>query len=140
MMTTSTFLTLPACMPSYPMTILRGCASVDEVEAFKDLPDGFIRVVMRLIKKIDVSIPQKAIFAQRATLARESGKSCETVNRALLWLEEHGLINRNQIARKYLRGSESPIIPTTKMIEALGFGKPLKATSMSVDPVASRAV
>lgn len=109
-------------VPSYPMSILRGCASIDEVDAFKELPDGFIRVVMRLIKKIDVTSPEKAIFARRETLAREAGKSCETVGRALRWLEDQGFIYRKQVTRKFLRGSDSHIHPTRKMIEALGFG------------------
>lgn len=108
-------------VPSYPMSILRGCASIDEGDAFKDLPDGFIRVVMRLVKKIDVMTPDKAIFARRETLAREAGKSCETVGRALRWLEEQGFISRKQVTRKGLKGSDAHIRPTPKMIEALGF-------------------
>lgn len=110
-------------IPSYPMTVLRGCASIDEVAEFKDLPDGFIRVVMRLIKKIDVMTPEKPIFARRDTLAREAGKSCETVGRALKWLEQHGFITRIQVTRKFLKGSDSHIHPTSKLISSLGFGK-----------------
>jgi CTP-dependent riboflavin kinase len=109
-------------MPAYPLSVLRGCATVDELEAFREMPDGYLRVLLRLVKKIDVCSPTKPIFARRDTLATESGKSCETVGRALRWLEDHGFINRIQVTRKFLRGSDSHIHPTKKLIESLGFG------------------
>ena len=109
-------------MPAYPLSVLRGCATVDELEAFREMPDGYLRVLLRVVKKIDVCTPTKPIFARRDTLASESGKSCETVGRALRWLEENGFINRIQVTRKFLRGSDSHIHPTRKLIDALGFG------------------
>jgi hypothetical protein len=109
-------------VPSYPLSILKGCASIDEVPEFRDLPDGFIRVVMRLVKKISVATPFQPIFARRETLARESNKSCETVGRAIRWLEENELITRQQKSRPGLRGSEALIRPTKKFITALGIG------------------
>ena len=110
-------------MPAYPLSILIGCAALDEVDAFNDLPDGFWRVVTRLVKKISVTTPFQAIFARRDTLARESGKSVETVGRALRWLEDEGFITRQQKARRGLRGSEAHLHPTPKLITALGFGQ-----------------
>lgn len=112
-----------ARISSYPLTILKACSSIDEVAEFRDLPDGFIVVVMRLVKKMSVATPNQAIFARRDTLARESGKSIETVGRAIKWLEDRCLITREQKARPGLRGSEALIHPTQKLIAALGFGK-----------------
>lgn len=110
-------------MPSYPLSILIGCAAIDEIDAFQNLPDGFWRVLTRLVKKISVATPYQSIFARRETLARESGKSLETVGRALRWLEDEGFITREQKARRGLRGSEGHIHPTLKLIEALGIGQ-----------------
>jgi len=110
-------------MPAYPLSILIGCAALDEVDAFNGLPDGYWRVVTRLVKKISVATPFKAIFARRDTLANESGKSIETVGRALRWLEDEGLITRQQKARPGLRGSEAHLHPTPKLISALGIGQ-----------------
>ncbi len=112
-----------ARLPAYPLSILIGCAALDEVDAFHALPDGFWRVVTRLVKKISVSSPYQAIFARRDTLARESGKSVETVGRALRWLEDEGFITRQQKARPGLRGSEAHLHPTHKLINALGLGQ-----------------
>lgn len=109
--------------PNYPLGILRGCAAIDECAVFRDLPDGFIRVVLRLVKKINLMKPESPIFARRETLAREAGKSVETVGRALRWLETAGLIQRNQKARPGLRGSEAHIFPTPRLIQALGIGE-----------------
>lgn len=118
-------------MPSYPLSILIGCAALDEVDAFHNLPDGFWRVVTRLVKKISVATPFQAIFARRDTLAKESGKSVETVGRALRWLEEEGFITRQQKARRCLRGSESHLHPTPKLIGALGIGQKRRTTAQT---------
>lgn len=113
---------------NYPLTIVRGCAALDEIPEFSSMPDGYLRILMRLIKKIDVIKPEKAIFARRSTLSKESGKSEITVNRALKWLEDHQMITRKQVCKSNLKGSNSPITPTKKLINLLGFGdKPKKA-------------
>lgn len=109
--------------PNYPLGILKGCAALDESAVFRELPDGFIRVVLRLVKKINLVKPGSPIFARRETLAREAGKSVETVGRALRWLENAGLIQREQKARPGLRGSEAHIYPTDRLIQALGIGE-----------------
>lgn len=103
----------------YPASIARAISAIDEVAAFKDMPDGFIRVMVRIIKKIDLRNPTKAIVASRLTLAEEAGKSVETVHRCMRWLEEQGFIERSQKARSGLRGSSSPITPTPALLEAL---------------------
>ena len=92
---------------------------MDELPVFKELPDGFLRVVVRIVKKINLRAPRSAVVASRSTLAAESGKSVETVHRAIRWLEEHGLIERDQKARAGLRGSSSPLVPTQRLLEAL---------------------
>jgi hypothetical protein len=111
---------------SYPITVVRGCAAIDEIVEFNNMPDGFIRVIMKLIKKIDVMHPEKPIFARRKTLALESGKSDVTVNRALKWLEDNGMITRSQKCKSNMKGSDSPIAPTGKLINLLGFGEQKK--------------
>ena len=103
----------------YPSGISRAIASLDELPTFKDMPDGFFRVIVRIVKKINLRSPSNPIVASRGTLAEESGKSVETVHRAIKWLEERGLIERAQKARAGLRGSSSPLIPTSKLVEAL---------------------
>lgn len=103
----------------YPVAIQRACAALDEAPVFKGLPDGYLRVVLRLIKKINLAQLTAPIVASRATLARESGRSVETVGRAIAWLEEHKLITRTQKAQPGLRGSSAPITPTRALLAAL---------------------
>ena len=103
----------------YPSVIARACAVLDESPAFRDLPDGYLRVVSRIIKKINIARPQSPIFASRGTIAAESGKSIETVGRVVKWLEDKGLIQRTQKARAGLRGSSSPLVPTPALLAAL---------------------
>ncbi len=103
----------------YPAGISRAISSIDEIPVFRELPDGYLRIVVRIIKKIDLRNPKKAIVASRATLAEESGKSVETVHRCIRWLEENGLIERTQKAYSGLRGSSSPLIPTQGFLDAL---------------------
>ena len=76
-------------------------------------------MVVRLIKKINLSRLFSPIVASRGTIARESGKSIETVGRAVKWLEEQKLVTREQRARAGLRGSSAPLVPTAKLIDAL---------------------
>lgn len=104
----------------YPSMISRACAALDESHLFKDMPDGFIRIVFRLVKKINLANPYSPIFASRGTIATESGKSIETVQRAVKWLEDHSFIEREQIANPGKRGSKSPITPTRVFLDALG--------------------
>ena len=80
----------------YPSLISRACATLDESPMFKDAPDGYLRVILRIIKKINLKRLSAPILASRATLAEESGKSVETVHRVVRWLEEHGLVQREQ--------------------------------------------
>lgn len=103
----------------YPSMISRACAALDEATVFTDMRDGFLRVVLRIVKKINLKSPYSPIFAARSTLAAESGRSLETVHRAVKWLEDEALIEREQKARKGLRGSSSPLIPTKKFLDAL---------------------
>ena len=121
---------------AYPSAIARACAAIDEARVFRDLPDGYIRIVVRIIKKIRLSCLKSPIYASRGTIAKESGKSVETVGRAVKWLEDNGLIERTQKARNGLRGSTSPITPTDALIEALTLrgkssAQPLKMTHTS---------
>lgn len=103
----------------YPSMIARACSALDESPLFRDMPDGYLRVIFRIIKKINLIRLNSPILASRGTLASESGKSVETVHRVVKWLEDHGLIERVQKARAGLRGSSSPLIPTLKLLEAL---------------------
>lgn len=103
----------------FPAAINRACALFIQAPEFTQIPDGFIRIVLNLVKKIDLKRPTSPIFASRSTIASESGKSVETVQRAVKWLEDQGLILREQKARRGLRGSSSPIIPTEKFLAAL---------------------
>lgn len=121
---------------AYPSAIARACAAIDEAAVFRDLPDGYLRVVVRIVKKIRLACLKSPIYAARATLARESGKSVETVGRVVKWLEERGLIEREQIARKGLKGSSSPITPTERLLEALTLtGEAAPAPDASSTPV-----
>lgn len=103
----------------YPTLISRACAALDESPVFKDVPDGYIRVILRIVKKINLKRLNAPIFASRAKIAEESGKSVETVHRVVRWLEERGLFEREQRARNDLRGSSSPLVPTEKLLDAL---------------------
>ena len=103
----------------YPSGIARAVTCIDELPVFKQLPDGFLRVVVRIVKKINLRAPRSAIVASRSTLATEAGKSVETVHRAIRWLEEQGLIERDQKSRAGCRGSSSPLVPTQALLEAL---------------------
>lgn len=104
---------------TYPGAISRACAALDEIAEFRAMPDGYLRVLIRIIKKINLATFSAPIRASRTTLANESGKSIETVGRVIRWLEDKELIQRQQKARPGLRGSESPIIPTAKLLRAL---------------------
>jgi hypothetical protein len=103
----------------YPSMIARACSALDESPLFRDMPDGYLRVIFRIIKKINLIRLNSPILASRGTLACESGKSVETVHRVVKWLEDRGLIERAQKARAGLRGSSSPLIPTLKLLDAL---------------------
>lgn len=103
----------------YPSAIARACSVLDESPLFRDLPDGYLRVVVRLVKKLNIAKPRSPIVASRSTLATESGKSLETVGRTIKWLEERNLLKRQQKARTGLRGSTSPLEPTEDLLKAL---------------------
>jgi len=103
----------------YPSAIARACSALDESIVFRELPDGYVRVVLRIIKKINLARPTSPIVASRGTLAEESGKSIETVGRVVKWLEDRGLVKRAQKAYAGLRGSSSPLTPTRALLDAL---------------------
>ena len=105
--------------PSFPYPITLACTSLPHLESFADLPDGFIRIVSRIIQKINLKNPFTEIFATRSTIANESGKSLDTVHRAVKWLEDHGMIERERKAKIGYRGSKSPLIPTQKFLHSL---------------------
>jgi len=122
---------------TYPSVINRACAMLLEGDSFTNMPDGYIRIVMRIIKKINIAKPHAAIFASRARLACESGKSICSVHRAVKWLEDFGFIQRQQTARPELRGSSSPLVPTEKMLTALqllGHHQPSTTKQPEVSP------
>ena len=103
----------------YPSMIARACSALDELPLFRDMPDGYLRVVMRIIKKINLGKLTAPIVASRGTLAKEAGKSVETVHRVVKWMETRALIERDQKARPGLLGSSSPLVPTEKLLNAL---------------------
>jgi len=111
----------------YPSLISRACAVLDESPVFKDMPDGHIRIVIRLVKKINLKRLTAPIVASRQKLAEESGKSVETVHRVIRWLEEKGLVERKQRARPGMCGSSSPLVPTKKLLDALLLSEEVRA-------------
>jgi hypothetical protein len=112
----------------YPSLISRACATLDESPVFKDVPDGYLRVILRIVKKINLKRLNSPILASRAKLAEESGKSVETVHRVVRWLEERGLVEREQRARPELRGSSSPLVPTIRLLDALLLSEAARAS------------
>lgn len=123
----------------YPSMIARACSALDESPLFRDMPDGYLRVIFRIIKKICLIRLNSPILASRSTLAQESGKSVETVHRVVKWLEDRGLIERVQKARVGLRGSSSPLIPTPKLLDALLLSDRTHAGKPSAVPPAQGA-
>ena len=118
----------------YPSLISRACAALDESPVFKDVPDGYLRVILRIVKKINLKRLNSPILASRATLAEESGKSVETVHRVVRWLEERGLVERQQRARPELRGSSSPLLPTKQLLDALLLSEAARASVDEAHP------
>jgi len=118
----------------YPSLISRACAALDESPVFKDVPDGYLRVILRIVKKINLKRLNSPILASRATLAEESGKSVETVHRVVRWLEERGLVEREQRARPELRGSSSPLVPTKQLLDALLLSEAARANVNEAHP------
>lgn len=129
-------MTVIAPTVAYPSLISRACATLDESPVFKDVPDGYLRVILRIVKKINLKRLNAPILASRATLAEESGKSVETVHRVVRWLEERGLVEREQRARPELKGSSSPLVPTDKLLDALLLSKEAKASVNEKQPAA----
>lgn len=118
----------------YPSLISRACAALDESPVFKDVPDGYLRVILRIVKKINLKRLNSPILASRAKLAEESGKSVETVHRVVRWLEERGLVEREQRARPELRGSSSPLVPTKRLLDALLLSEAARASVDEAHP------
>lgn len=103
----------------YPSLIHRACSIVDEWDVLKNQPDCFFRVILRIVKKVNLAHPKSAVFAKRATLALEAGQSVQTVNRTIKWLEAQGLLTRARKAHRGLRGSSSPLMLTDKFLTLL---------------------
>ena len=114
---------------NFPYLITRACTALPHTSAFHAMPDGFLRIVLRIVQKIDLKSPYTGIFASRATIAEESGKSIDSVHRAVKWLEGNGFIERERRAFFGNRGSTSPITPTRSFLLALNLvdqeGKPI---------------
>ena len=104
----------------YPYAIVRACSELPYLSPFAAMPDGFLKVVLKIVQKINLRNPFSEIFASRQTLADEAGKSLDTVHRSIQWLEKHNLIERERKARAGLRGSRSPLMPTKSLLLALG--------------------
>ena len=104
----------------YPYAIVRACSELPYLSPFVAMPDGFLRVVLKIVQKINLRNPFSEIFASRKTLADEAGKSLDTVHRSIQWLEQNNLIERERKARAGLRGSRSPLVPTKSLLLALG--------------------
>jgi len=81
----------------FPAPITRAVFRLHDSDSFKDLPDGFIRIVISIIKKIDLSSPRKSIFANRTTIAEESGKSVETVQEPSSGLRTRVSLNASKL-------------------------------------------
>lgn len=103
----------------YPSLIHRACSIVDEWDVLKNQPDCFFRVILRIVKKVNIAQPKSAVFAKRATLALEAGQSVQTVNRTIKWLETEGLITRQKKAHQGLRGSSSPLVLSDQFLHLL---------------------
>lgn len=104
----------------YPWVICRAVALVDDVPDFRLLPDSYCQILRRLIKKVGKDDGQRAIYAKRQTIAQESGKSVETVYRALREFESKGWIeHREKRAREGLIGSDSEIVFTRSLCDLL---------------------
>lgn len=114
-------------LPVYPTGIVRLCAVVDELPELKDVPDVLYRLLCRLIKKTDLRNLNKPITVRRASLAQECQKSLPALAKGLAKMEELGIIERDQKPRFALRGSDSPITWTPRIIQA--FHRVLNATN-----------
>lgn len=123
---------------NYPYLITRACTALPYTQEFQKLPDGFLRIVLKIVQKIDLKLPFKAIFATRATLAAESGKSIDIVHRAVKWMADNQFLERERKAHRGNRGSSSPLVPTMKLLQCLSLvdseGKPL-GEAQSATPV-----
>lgn len=111
----------------YPAAISRAICALDELPEFREMPEGFMRILVRIIKKIDLRKPESHIFASRSTLAAESGKSLEVVHRCVRWLVEQGFLSREQKQIEGRRGSRSPLSPTAKLLDVLMLSKEKRA-------------
>lgn len=121
----------------YPYAIVRACSELPYLSPFAAMPDGFLKVVLKIVQKINLRNPFSEIFASRQTLADEAGKSIDTVHRSIQWLEQHNLIERERKARAGLRGSRSPLVPTKSLLLSLGLvderGTPVETKKPATD-------
>lgn len=67
----------------YPYAIVRACSELPYAPAFVEMPDGFLRIVLKIVQKINLLNPFSEIFASRQTLADESGShSIQSIERS----------------------------------------------------------
>lgn len=109
-----------AAAPTYPWVICNAVTRVFDVEELRKLHDSAIKLLVSLIKKVDKNNGTSPIFARRETLAKDIGRSVETVYRGLRILEESGLIEeREQSQDATGRLADSVITLSTRACELL---------------------
>ena len=67
-------------------------------------------------------------------LAGGSAWGLEAATGAVRWLEERGLVEREQRARPELRGSSSPLVPTKRLLDALLLSEAARASVDEAHP------
>lgn len=82
--------------PRYPWVICNAVTRVFDVQELRVLHDSVQKLLVALIKKVDKGNGRSPVFARRETLARDIGRSVETVYRGLRTLEASGLIEARQ--------------------------------------------
>lgn len=53
----------------YPSLISRACAALDESPVFKDVPDGYLRVILRIVKKNQPETAEFSNFGQSSQIS-----------------------------------------------------------------------
>lgn len=125
---------------AWPYPIALACARACAHEAFNAMPESYLRILLRIILRLRLDAPSSPILYPRERLAEETGKSVETVHRALRWLETQGFIERTRRARARLAGSVSPIAPTRRLLKILGLDRTVSRdrSRSAEDPVSPK--
>lgn len=106
--------------PTYPWVICNAVTRVFDIDELRRLHDSATKLLVALVKKVDKNNGTSPIFAKRVTLARDIGRSVETVYRGLKILEEQGLIEeREQSQDATGRLAESVITLSSRVCELL---------------------